>query len=74
MGSVEFVVADQRQPDGNPAAHLFRGDSGGACLSKTNALVGIAASTARNPRGETLSVFTSVYAHRDWLQQQLRDL
>lgn len=73
-GSVEFVVAGQRQPDGTPAAHLFGGDSGGACLSKSNALVGIAASTARNPKGETLSVFTSVYAHRDWLEQQLGDL
>ncbi|HYH97713.1 serine protease, partial [Hyalangium sp.] len=73
-GSVEFVVAGQRQPDGTPAAHLFGGDSGGACLSKTNALVGIAASSARNRKGETLSVFTSVYAHRDWLEQQMRDL
>jgi hypothetical protein len=74
--SVEFVVADQRQPDGSPAAHLFGGDSGGACLSKTeeNVLVGIAASTARNRKGETLSVFTSVYAHRNWLAQQMRDL
>jgi hypothetical protein len=73
-GSVEFVVAGQRLPDGTPAAHLFGGDSGGACLSKTNALVGIAASTARNQKGETLSVFTSVYAHRDWLLQQRRAL
>jgi hypothetical protein len=72
-GSVEFVVAGQRQPDGTPAAHLFGGDSGGACLSQTkeNVLVGIAASTARNRKGETLSVFTSLYAHRDWLKQQL---
>jgi hypothetical protein len=72
-GSVEFVVASQRQPDGTPAAHLFEGDSGGACLSTANALTGIAASTARNRKGETLSVFTSVYAHRDWLGQQLGD-
>lgn len=74
-GSVEFVVAGQRQPNGTPAAHLFGGDSGGACLSGTeeDVLVGIAASTARNRKGETLSVFTSVYAHRDWLRQQLRD-
>jgi hypothetical protein len=75
-GSVEFVVAGQRQPDGTLAAHLFGGDSGGACLSGTqeNILVGIAASTARNRKGETLSVFTSVYAHRDWLMQQMKDL
>jgi hypothetical protein len=75
-GSVEFVVAGQRQPDGTPAAHLFGGDSGGACLSGTeeNVLVGIAASTARNRKGETLSVFTSVYAHHDWLMQQLKAL
>jgi hypothetical protein len=71
-GSAEFVAEGQRQPDGAPAAHLFGGDSGGACLSKDNTLVGIAASTARNQRGETLSVFTSVYAHRDWLEQQLK--
>lgn len=70
-GSVEFVVAGQRQSDGTPAAHLFGGDSGGACLSKTNTLVGIAASTAKNRKGERLSVFTSLYAHRDWLKQQL---
>jgi hypothetical protein len=75
-GSVEFVAAAQQQPDGSPAAHLFEGDSGGACVSKADQaiLVGIAAAKARNRKGETLSVFTSVYSHRDWLAQQLKDL
>jgi hypothetical protein len=42
--------------------------------TEENVLVGIAASTARNRKGETLSVFTSVYAHHDWLMQQLKAL
>lgn len=75
-GSVEFVAAAQLQSDGSPAAHLFEGDSGGACLSKADqaVLVGIAASRARNRKGESLSVFTSVYAHRDWLTLQVEGL
>jgi hypothetical protein len=72
-GSVEFVAEAQRQSDGSPASHIFGGDSGGACLSQKdqNVLVGVATSTARNRKGEALSIFTSVYAHRDWLAQQL---
>jgi hypothetical protein len=72
-GSVEFVAEAQRQSDGSPTSHIFGGDSGGACLKQRdqNVLVGIAASTARNRKGEALSIFTSVYAHRDWLTQQL---
>jgi hypothetical protein len=75
-GSVEFVAESQRQPTGSPSSHLFDGDSGGACLSNAdqNVLVGIAASKAKNRRGEMLSVFTSVYAHRDWLTRQLKEL
>lgn len=75
-GSVEFVASSQQHPDGSPASHLFEGDSGGACLSSTNqnVLVGIAASSARNRKGEMLSVFTSIYSHRDWLTEQLEGL
>ncbi len=75
-GSVEFVAAAQHQSDGSPASHLFEGDSGGACLSKADqtTLVGIAAARARNRKGEALSVFTSVYAHRAWLARQLKGL
>jgi hypothetical protein len=75
-GSVEFVAEAQRQSDGSPASHIFGGDSGGACLSQRdqNVLVGIAASTARNRKGEALSIFTSVYAHRAWLVEQLDEL
>jgi hypothetical protein len=72
VGSVEFVAEEQVEADGGPSAHVLDGDSGGACLSwaDQSVLVGIPASRATNRRGEARSIFTSVYAHRDWLLEQ----
>jgi hypothetical protein len=75
--SVEFVVAQQRMPSGQVASHLDTGDSGGGCWRTesdgTLALIGIAGGNARNGRGESLSVFTSVSSHEEWLSQQLAE-
>lgn len=75
-GSVEFVAREQNLVDAGPAAHVFGGDSGGACLSKNDntVLIGISSSRASNRRGENLSIFTSVYSQREWLQQQIAGL
>ncbi|MCY1081474.1 trypsin-like serine protease [Archangium lansingense] len=76
-GSVELVVAQQRMPTGQVASHLDAGDSGGGCWrtgSDGNAvLIGIAGGNAKNGRGESLSVFTSLYSHEEWLSQQLAE-
>jgi hypothetical protein len=72
-GSVEFVAKEQHLADAGTASHVLGGDSGGACLSREDAslLVGISSSRASNRRGESVSIFTSVYSHREWLQQQI---
>jgi hypothetical protein len=76
-GSVEFVVAQQRMPTGRVAAHLDAGDSGGGCWRTgsdgNGVLIGIAGGNAKNGRGESLSVFTSIYSHEEWLSQQLAE-
>jgi hypothetical protein len=74
-GSVEIVAAMQQLPDGRAASHIDVGDSGGGCFVRTangdSVLVGISGGNAKSVRGESLSVFTSIYSHRDWLSQQL---
>jgi hypothetical protein len=73
-GSVEFVAGAQSLPDGTPASHAYGGDSGGGCFSAGDhtVLVGIIGSRAENARKESFSVFTSVYAHKTWLEEQIK--
>ncbi|WP_375767619.1 trypsin-like serine protease [Archangium gephyra] len=76
-GSVEFVVAQQRMPSGHVASHLDAGDSGGGCWRTESdghtVLIGIAGGNAKNGRGESLSVFTSIHSHEEWLSHQLAE-
>ncbi len=74
-GSVEFVAGAQKLEDGTIASHAYGGDSGGGCFSAgdNTLLVGIIGSRAENARGESFSVFTSVYAHRKWLDEQIKE-
>ncbi|WP_373691628.1 trypsin-like peptidase domain-containing protein [Hyalangium versicolor] len=71
-GSAEFMASEQFLPDGGPASHVLGGDSGGGCLNREDGdtLVGITSSGAENLKGERVSIFTSVYAHLAWLEQQ----
>lgn len=73
-GSTEFVAGAQSLPDGGAASHAYGGDSGGGCFSAgdNTVLVGIIGSRAENARKESFSVFTSVYAHKAWLEEQIK--
>lgn len=76
-GSVELVVAQQRLPNGQAASHLDVGDSGGGCWRRGSdgsaVLIGITGGNAKNGKGESLSVFTSIHSHEEWLGQQLAE-
>ncbi|HYO51248.1 trypsin-like serine protease [Archangium sp.] len=76
-GSVEIVAARQGLPNGQAASHLDVGDSGGGCWRRGSdgsaVLIGIASGNAKNGKGESLSVFTSIYSHEEWLSQQLAE-
>jgi hypothetical protein len=73
-GSTVFRVEEQRLPDGGPASHTQRGDSGGACVLKADqsVLVGISTVGAEKSNGGRMSIFTSIHSHRDWLGQVLK--
>jgi hypothetical protein len=73
-GSIEFVAGARELEDGRVASHAYGGDSGGGCFSAGDktVLVGIIGSRAENAKKESFSVFTSVYAHRQWLEAQIR--
>ena len=74
-GSVEFVAGEQMSADGKPAAHAYGGDSGGGCFKADDdtVLVGIIGASAENAQHQRFSVFTSVYSHRQWLEQQIEE-
>ncbi|MFL5350233.1 MAG: trypsin-like serine protease [Hyalangium sp.] len=73
-GHSVFRAEAQRLSDGTVAAHTGIGDSGGACVKKASptVLVGIVSIGARTQDGGKMSVFTSVYSHRKWLEQALK--
>jgi trypsin len=73
-GSVVFRAEEQKLPDGSVAAHTGFGDSGGACVKRANpqVFVGVVSIGAQTKDGGKMSVFTSVYSYRDWLEEALR--
>ena len=72
-GDVQFHTG--HPAGGNLAASVDAGDSGGPCFSKADAtvLLGIASAYTLDDEGSKLSIFTSVYPHRKWLQQVARE-
>jgi hypothetical protein len=70
-GSVLFRTELQNLPEGGPASYAEQGDSGGACVSKANprVLVGFVTAGAQKGDGSSMSYFTSVYSHKDWLER-----
>jgi len=70
---VRLVIDAQPTPEGGLTAHATPGDSGGGCVSKASPtkLLGISSITMKTNKGRMASVFTSVNAHRVWLQRQL---
>jgi len=73
-GSVLFRTELQQLPEGGPASYAEQGDSGGACVAKPNprALVGFVTAGAQKESGSYMSYFTSVYSHKDWLEQVIK--
>lgn len=65
----------QTLPEGGRASYAEPGDSGGACLQKANqsVLVGFVTAGARRADGGPMSYFTSVYSHRAWLEQLIKE-
>ncbi|HYI02096.1 trypsin-like serine protease [Hyalangium sp.] len=72
-GSVLFRTELQVLPAGGPASYAEQGDSGGACVAKTNphVLVGFVTAGAQKETGSYMSYFTSVYSHKDWLERAI---
>lgn len=73
-GSVVFRAEEQQFSDGTVAAHTGFGDSGGACVNRAQpqVLVGIVSIGAQKKDGGKMSVFTSVYSHKAWLEAALQ--
>jgi Trypsin len=73
-GSVIFRAEEQRFSDGTVAAHTGLGDSGGACVKRAEpqVLTGIVSIGAQTKDGGKMSVFTSVHAHKTWLEAALQ--
>lgn len=73
-GSVLFRTELQQLPEGGPASYAEQGDSGGACVAKMNprVLVGFVTAGAQKENGSYMSYFTSVYSHKDWLEQAIK--
>jgi hypothetical protein len=70
-GSVKFIAHAPSRGD-RPTPRVYGGDSGGGGFSKADdsVLVGMISAFARD--GES-SIFTSVYAYREWLKKELND-
>lgn len=70
-GSVKFIAHTPSRGD-QPAPRVYGGDSGGGCFSKADdrVLIGMVSAFARD--GES-SIFTSVYAYKEWLKKELSD-
>lgn len=73
-GTVVFRAEDRLLPDGRPAAHTDRGDSGGPAVKRDapNVLVGITTVGARGQDGRLMSIFMSAHSHKAWLEEALR--
>jgi hypothetical protein len=72
--SVIFRAEEQRLPDGTAASHANSGDSGGACVTRAapHVVAGIVSIGAQTQDGRKMSVFTSAFSHRAWLEQALK--
>lgn len=75
-GSLLFGAAVSAGPKYNAPAHTGPGDSGGACVRKENPniLIGIATMGLQTVDGTQISYFTSVFPHRRWLSEILRQV
>jgi hypothetical protein len=68
-GSVKFLAHEPSQGS-KPAPRVYGGDSGGGCFSKSDDRVLIGVISAFGSDGAS-SIFTSVFAYKDWLNQEL---
>jgi hypothetical protein len=70
---IRLVIEAKHLPDGGLTAYATPGDSGGGCVSKASPtrLLGISSITATTKEGRKASIFTSINAHRSWLEKQL---
>ncbi|KFE63168.1 trypsin-like serine protease [Hyalangium minutum] len=67
--SIKFLA--RAPPQGaTPAPRVYGGDSGGGCFSKTGNRVLVGVISAFGNDG-TSSIFTSVFAYREWLNKEL---
>jgi hypothetical protein len=69
-GNVQFLTGGQAR-NGGMAANVYRGDSGAPCFRRSGRaeLLGIASAQTEDDEGNKLSVFTSIYPHREWLKK-----
>lgn len=65
------LYARETPSGGGTPAGIYGGDSGGPCFRKADEteLVGIAVGITSENETEKLSVFTSVYPHREWIRR-----
>jgi hypothetical protein len=68
-GSVKFLARRPSQT-AEPASRVYGGDSGGGGFSKADDRVLVGVISAFGSDGAS-SIFTSVFAHNDWLQREL---
>jgi len=70
-GSVKFIARQPAQGD-KPSPRVYGGDSGGGGFSKTDdhMLVGVISAFGKDGHGGS-SIFTSVFAYKSWLSQEL---
>jgi hypothetical protein len=71
-GNLQFLTGGQTR-DGGTAASVYGGDSGAPCFRKTGELIGLASAYMEDEAGEKLSIFTSIYPHREWLRKIIAD-
>ena len=73
-GNVQFLTGRQAR-DGGMAANVYRGDSGAPCFRSSGGaeLLGVASAQTEDEKGNKLSVFTSVYPHREWLKKTVAE-
>ena len=72
--NVQFITG--REPaGGGPVTDVYGGDSGGPCFKKGHdlLLLGVANAYTQDAAGNRLSIFTSIYPHRRWLEKLVHD-
>lgn len=71
-GNVQFLTGGTL-PTGGVASRVHGGDSGAPCFRKADKgeLLGVASAYTEDEEGNTLSIFTSIYPHRDWLKKMM---